>query len=285
VACACLEVYGRNERLVAMKILRSAPAAVIGAALVVSQPCFAAGDATTDTERIERAELEQNDNPTILRRRVWWENEYSNLHHGAWQNKLTLAGLYAFSLSRDYELGVRLKLPLMFANGGRVPGADKEAGLGDIEFAFATAWRLAPTFRAACGLETKFNTATPDALGDGTVQLKPLLAFGWDAARWLTLAPNFVYNDSVVAMAGAADVSNLEINVPFIFLLPDRWSTTVEYKGKVDFERANEYANSLKVGMGKLLTGWTVVFASVEVPLEAATKNFQVTAGMNFFFD
>jgi hypothetical protein len=110
------------------------------------------------------------------------------------------------------------------------------------------------------------------------VQLKPLLAFGWDAARWLTLAPNFVYNDSVVARAGAADVT-------FVFLLPDRWSTTVEYKGKVDFERANEYANSLKVGMGKLLTGWTVVFASVEVPLEAATKNFQVTAGMNFFFD
>jgi hypothetical protein len=60
-------------------------------------------------------------------------------------------------------------------------------------------------FRAACGLETKFNTATPHALGDGTAQLK-LLAFGWDAARWLTLAPNFVYNDSVVARAGAADV-------------------------------------------------------------------------------
>jgi hypothetical protein len=28
----------------------------------------------------------------------------------------------------------------------------------------------------------------------------------------------------------------------------------------------------------------TQVFASVEVPLEAATDNFQVTVGMNFFF-
>jgi hypothetical protein len=264
---------------------RTAPWAAITAALVISRPYFAAAYATPATERIEREELEQNDNPTILRRRVWWENEYSNRHQGAWQDKLTLGGVYAFSLSPDHEWGVRLKLPVVFANGGRVPGADNEAGLGDIEFAFAAAWRLAPTFRAACGLETKFNTATRDALGDGTAQLKPLLAFSWDAARWLTLAPNFLYNDSVAAEPGAADVSNLETNVPFIFLLPDRWSMTVEYKGEIDFERANEYSTRLKVGTGKLLAGWTQVFASVEVPLEAATDNFQVTVGMNFFFE
>jgi hypothetical protein len=267
-----------------MMILRIAPAAAIGAALVVGQPCFAADDATAEAERIEREELELNDNPTILRRRVWWENEYSDRHQGAWQSKLTLGGVYAFSLSPDHEWGVRLKLPLVFANGGRVAGVDNEAGLGDIEFAFATAWRLAPTFRAACGLETKFNTATADALSDGTAQLKPILAFSWDAARWLTLAPNFVYNDSVAAESGAADVSNLEINAPFIFLLPDRWSMTLEYKGKADFERTNEYSNRLKVGTGKLLAEWTQVFSSVEVPLEAATDNFQVTVGMNFFF-
>jgi hypothetical protein len=268
----------------AMMILRIAAAAAISVALVVSQPCFAAANATAETERIEREELEQNDNPTILRRRVWWENEYSDLHQGAWRDKLTLGGMYAFSLSPDHELGVRLKLPVVFANGGRVPGADNETGLGDIEFAFGTAWRLIPTFRAACVLETKFNTATRDALGDGTAQLKPTLAFSWDTARWLTLAPNFVYNDSVAAEPGAADVSNLETNVPFIFLLPDRWSMTVEYKGKIDFERANEYSTRLKVGTGKLLAGWTQVFASMEVPLEAATDNFQVTVGMNFFF-
>ena len=127
-----------------MMILRIVLAAAIGAALVVGQPCFAADDATAEAERIERQELEQNDNPTILRRRVWWENEYSDRHRGAWQSKLTLGGLYAFSLSPDHEWGVRLKLPLVFANGGRVPGADNEAGLGDIEFAFGTAWRLIP---------------------------------------------------------------------------------------------------------------------------------------------
>jgi hypothetical protein len=263
----------------------TAPWAAITAALVISRPCFAAADATPATERIEREELEQNDNPTILRRRVWWENEYSNLHRSAWQHKLTLGGVYAFSPSPDYEWGARLELPLVYANGGRVPGADNEAGLGDIEVAFGAAWRLGPNFRAACGLETKFNTATRDALGDGTTQLKPFLAYSWDAARWLTLAPNFVYNDSVAAESGAADVSNLEINAPFIFLLPDRWSVTLEYKGKADFERTNEYSNRLKVGTGKLLAGWTQIFSSVEVPLEAATDNFQVTVGMNFFFE
>lgn len=268
-----------------MMNLHIAPGAVLGAALVIGQPCFAADDVTEETERIEREELEQNDNPTILRRRVWWENEYSDFHEGAWQNKLTLGGVYAFSLSPDHEWGVRLKLPLAYANGGRVPGAVNEAGIGDIEFAFGTAWRLAPTFRAACALETKFDTATPDALGDGTTQLKPILAFSWDAARWLTLAPNFVYNDSVAAEPGAADVSNLETNVPFIFLLPERWSVTAEYKGRIDFQQASEYSNTLKIGTGTLLTHWTHVFASAEVPLEAATVNFQVTVGMNFFFD
>jgi hypothetical protein len=230
-----------------MMILRIAPAAAIGAALVVGQPCFAADDATAEAERIEREELELNDNPTILRRRVWWENEYSDRHQGAWQSKLTLGGVYAFSLSPDHEWAVRLKLPLVFANGGRVAGVDNEAGLGDIEFAFATARRLAPTFRAACGLETKFNTATADALGDGTAQLKPFLAFSWDAARWLTLAPNS--------------------------------------KGKVDFEQDSEYLNTLKIGTGKVLTEWTQMYASVEVPLEATSANFRVTVGMNFFFN
>jgi hypothetical protein len=70
--------------------------------------------------------------------RIFREQRELPQRRGAWQNKLTLGGLYAFSLSRDHELGVRLKLPLVFANGGRVPGADNEAGLGDIEFAFAT---------------------------------------------------------------------------------------------------------------------------------------------------
>jgi hypothetical protein len=107
----------------------TAPWAAITAALVISRPCFAAADATPATERIEREELEQNDNPTILRRRVWWENEYSNLHRGAWQHKLTLGGVYAFSPSPDYEWGARLELPLVYANAGRVPGADNEAGL------------------------------------------------------------------------------------------------------------------------------------------------------------
>jgi hypothetical protein len=268
----------------AMMILRIAPSAAISVALGASQPCFAAHDATAETERIEREALEQNDNPTILRRRMWWENEYSNLHRGAWQHKLTLGYLYSFSLSPDHEWGVRLELPLVYANGGRMPGADNEAGLGEIELAFGAAWRLARSFRSGCGLEAKFNTATPAALGDGTTQLKPILASSWDAARWLTLAPNSVYNHSVAARRGAADVRNLELNVPFIFLLPARSSATVEYKGKIDFQQQNEYSNTIKIGAGKLLTGWTHLFASVEVPLEAATANFRVTVGMNFFF-
>jgi hypothetical protein len=257
--------------------------AAISAALVISQPCFAALDTSTDTQGIEREELEQNDNPTILRRRVWWENEYSNLHQGAWQHKLTLGGLYAFSLSPDSEWGVRLKVPVVWANGGRDPVVDNQAGLGDVELAVATAWRLAPTFRAACGLETKFNTAAPDALGDGTTQLKPFLAFSWDAARWVTLAPNSTYNRSVAAEPDASDVSNLELNLPFIFLLPRRSYVTVEYKGVLDFERDDGYSNTLKIATGKLLTEWIQLYASVEVPLEAATANFRVTVGMNFF--
>ena len=116
-----------------------APWAAVSAALVISQPCFAALDTSTDTQRIEREELKQNDDPTILRRRVWWENEYSNLHQGAWQHKLTLGGLYAFSLSPDSEWGVRLKVPVVWANGGRDPVVDNQAGLGDVELAVATA--------------------------------------------------------------------------------------------------------------------------------------------------
>jgi hypothetical protein len=251
----------------------------------MSQPCFAAAAANGDTERIEREELEQNDNPTILGRRVWWENEYSNLHRGAWQHKLTLGGLYAFSLSPDHEWGVRLELPLVYVNGGRVPGADNDAGLGDIELAVGAAWRLAPRFRAGCGLETKFNTATPDALGDGTIQLKPLVATSWDAAGWLTVAPNSTYNDSVATERGASDVSNLELNFPFIFLLPRRSSLTVEYKGKVDFEHDDAYSSTLKIGAGKLLTGWMQLYASTEAPLGPDPANFRVTVGMNYFFE
>ena len=47
------------------------------------------------------------------------------------------------------------------------------------------------------------------------------------------------------------------------------------------------------MSIGYFISGWnatqslaflTLVFASVEVPLAAATDNFQVTVGMNFFF-
>jgi hypothetical protein len=116
-----------------MMILRIVLAAAIGAALVV-------GDATAEAKPIEREELEQNDSPTILRRRVWWENEYSDRHQGAWQSKLTLGGVYAFSLSPDHEWGVRLKLALVFANGGRVAGVVRSRGDSN-----STSWSYVPT--------------------------------------------------------------------------------------------------------------------------------------------
>ena len=243
------------------------------------------GTLRAQEQAVEVTELKQLTDPTILKSRVWIDNEWNQYKHGAGFGKVTLASLWGMRVSENQDIGLRLKVPFAWSESGDAVGSNDHAGLGDIEFAAGTAFRLNKQWRTGGGLELHADSATDPSLGDQVWRLKPFWAMAYDAKDWLTLGFSAEYNASISQRSGVDPQNYLELFWPVTFILPDLWSVTAQYKGKVDFEAHDNWTQSVKFVVAKQLSGVPLnISAAIEKELDGGNKQFQVNLITTWFF-
>jgi len=239
---------------------------------------------TTDINEERKTDLLELDDPTIIKRKVGLENRYTDLDNGAARYKAIMEGVYGIRLTGNIDFGLRLKIPIVHYFASDTPGDTDASGLGDIEFAFGPAFRLRPNLRTFFGLETQFNTATNDKLGDNSIILRPLYTLAWDATSFMSVVLGFEYSDSVFEEAGQGDTQNLLIFTPITFSAPNLWSFTVEWRGRAVFNNPEEFRNSIRLGLGKSFEKVPIsLFAKFEIPIN--DTQFETRLGFFYFFN
>jgi hypothetical protein len=239
------------------------------------------------TDAIEQTvakDLKSLTDPTVMRRRLWLETEWSDYKGGVNHVEETLGGLWAWRVSTNMDWGVRFKVPYEWRLGGDAVGDSDKHGLGDFKLATGTAFRLSKPWRTALGLELRMPTADAN-LGGRDWRLQEFGAVAWDATRWLTLSPSLEYNQSLAEVDHAPPQQYLEMFLPATVLLPHRWSVTARYEAKVDFEKDNYVIQSARLQVARRLNGPPLGFAlAVKKPFDGGLKEVQVNFVITYYF-
>ena len=244
-------------------------------------------DAISNNEQVVSDELKEiQEDPSILKRRIWLDTEWNHFKGGSSEVIPTSAALWSWPVSTNQDWGVRIKVPLELHVAGDTAGDVDKQGLGDIKLAAGTAYRFSESWRAGGGLEMRFPSATRDDLGNDVWRLQELGAVAWDATRWLTINPSTEYNQSVAEESGGAPQHYLEMYFPVSFILPRHWSVTPRYRAKIDFENDNRWTNYAKLAVAKQLDDPPIGFSiSIEKPFQGGgTKEFQVNFITTYYF-
>jgi hypothetical protein len=246
--------------------------------------CSAESAAVGGNDQTITEELKAQEDPTILKRRIWSDTEWNKYKDGSHDIEETLGVLWAWRVSDSQEWAVRLKVPFKFHIAGDTDEDSDKQGLGDIKLATGTAFRLSESWRTAVGVEMRFPSATGD-LGDNVWRLQLFGAIAWDVTRQLTLSPSFEYNKSVAEEHSAAPRHFLEMYFPATYVLPRNWSVTARYEAKVDFENDNHWTHSAKFVITKLLKRLPLGFSlSIKKSFDGGDKEFQMNFLTTYYF-
>jgi hypothetical protein len=242
-----------------------------------------ADSATATADQQLKALTEQR---TILQSSVWLDTEWDQFKHGAEKATWTLAGLWAWRVSDWEDWAVRLKVPFVYDRSDESSGHADIGGVGDIEVATGTAFRLSNTWRTGGGIELHSDTASNPALGDSMWRLHSSWAVAHDVTNWLTLIPTAEYTHSIAEEHNAPPQRYLELSLPATFILPHDWSIGTRYKAKVDFENDDHWTHTVDVGVAKRLSNIPVVLsATLEKQLDGGNKKFQANFTMTYYFE
>ena len=242
-----------------------------------------ADSATATADQQLKALTEQR---TILQSSVWLDTEWDQFKHGAEKATWTLAGLWAWRVSDWEDWAVRLKVPFVYDRSDESSGHADIGGVGDIEVATGTAFRLSNTWRTGGGIELHSDTASNPALGDSMWRLHSSWAVAHDVTNWLTLIPTAEYTHSIAEEHNAPPQRYLELSLPATFILPHDWSIGTRYKAKVDFENDDHWTHTVDVGVAKRLSNVPVVLsATLEKALDGGNKKFQANFTMTYYFE
>jgi hypothetical protein len=253
-------------------------------AAVTTVSLRAADEAGTSSDQVPAADLKEQNDPTILTRRVWLETEWNKFTDGTSIVEETLGSLWSWRVSENQDWAVRLKLPVKFRVGSDDPNVPDIGGLGDIKIATGTAWRLSKRTRVGLGLDLEMPTGRHE-LSDNAWRIQEFGAFGWDITPWLTFSPSMEYNQSFSEETHAAELHFLETFIPLTFILPHKWSVSVGYENKTDFENDNYVTNRAKFGIGKELESAPLSFyLQAKRDFDSGEKEFQVNFVVTYFF-
>jgi hypothetical protein len=254
-------------------------AAVVTSTAYPAEPASLGADHQTIIEQLKALE-----DPTILKRRIWLDTEWSKYRNNRHDIEETLGGLWAWGISDNQDWGVRLKLPYKFHIAGNAAGDSNEQGLSDIKLATGTAFRLSESWRTAVGVEMRFPSAHDD-LGSNAWRPQLFGAVAWDATKKLTLSPSFEYNKSIAEVHGTAPQNFLEMFFPVTYVLPRYWAVTARYEAKVDFENDNSWKHSAKFALSKQLEQQPLSFSlSIKRTFDGGDKEFQVNFVAAYYF-
>lgn len=257
-----------------------------GIGLFTAPVLLAADEIPTNPATATADELKALNDQTILQSSVWLDTEWDQFKHGAEEATWTLAGLWGWPVNDRQAWALRFKLPIVYDRTYEDPGHEDIGGLGDIEVATATAFRLSKDWRTGGGIELHADTASNPALGDSVWRLHSLWAVANDVTKSLTVTPTVEYSHSVAEEHNVAPQRYLELSLPVIFILPYNWSVATRYKAKVDFENGDHWTHTADVGVATRLSRIPLVFsATLEKDFNGGNKRFQVNFTMTYYFE
>ena len=194
--------------------------------------------------------------------------------------------MWAWHVGDQQDAGVRFKLPFVYDRSDEASGHTDIGGVGDIEVATATAFRLSKTWRTGGGIELHTDTASNPALRDSVWRLHSSWSVSHDVTGWLTLTPTAEYSHSIAEEHDVSPQRYLELSLPATIILPYDWSIATRYNAKIDFENGDRWAHKVDVGISKRLPNIPVVLsATLEKPLDGGNKRFQVGFTMTYYFE
>ena len=255
-------------------------------ALFVHRVLSAAELSSVDSAPAATDQLKALNDQTIIQSSVWLDTEWDQFKHGAEEATWTLGGLWGWRVSDRQDGAVRLKVPLIYDRSDESSGRADMGGLGDVEVAAGTAFRLSKTWRTGGGIELHADTASNPALGDSVWRLHSSWSVAHDVTNWLTLTPTAEYSHSVAEEHDVASQRYLELSLPITFILPYDWSIATRYKAKIDFENGDRWTHTVDLGVAKRLPSIPVVLsATLEKTFDGSGKKFQVNFTMTYYFE
>ena len=222
-------------------------------------------------------ELKSVEDPTLLKRRSWLDTEWNRFRDGSSDIEETLGVLWSWRVSSTQDWAVRLKLPYEWHVAGDTAGDCDLNGLGDMNLATGTAFRLGGSWRVGGGLDLRMPSGSEFDLSANVWRLQEIGALAWDAPKNLTLSPSFEHNQSVAEESGVSPEHYLEVFFPATIGLPHRWAATAKYEAKVDFQNDNTWTHSGKLAIAKELERVPLSFSlSIKKAFDGGGKKFEV---------
>jgi len=246
----------------------------------------AAEPSSVDSASTGADQLKALNDQTIIQPSVWLDTEWDQFKHGAEEATWTLGGLWGSRVSDQQDWAVRLKVPFVYDRSDKASGHADTGGLGDIEVATGTAFRLSNAWRTGGGIELHADTASNPALGDSVWRLHSSWSVARDVTNWLTLTPTAEYNHSIAEEHNVSPQRYLEFSLPATIILPYDWSIGMRYKAKIDFEDGGRWTHTVDVGVAKRLSGIPLVLsATLEKTFDGGNKKFQANLTMTYYFE
>ena len=241
--------------------------------------------AAATREQTIAQELRSVEDPTLLKRRSWLDTEWNRFRDGSSDIQETLGVLWSWRVSSTQDWAVRLKLPYDWHLADQTAGDSDLNGLGDMNVAMGTAFRLGDSWRIGGGIDLRMPSGSQHDLSAKVWRLQEIGALAWDATKHLTLSPSFEHNESIAEESGASPEHYLEVFFPATVGLPQRWAATAKYEAKVDFQNGSTWTHSGKLAIAKELDRAPVSFSlSIEKPLDGGDKTVQLNFIANWFF-
>lgn len=241
----------------------------------------ASGDSAAAEEQLKQALRDQ----TIIKSSAWLDTEWDHFKGGAKEVTWTLGTLWGWHVRDQQDWALRFKLPIVYQRSDQASGHAEIGGLGNIEVATGTAFRLSNTWRTGGGIELHADTASTPALGDNVWRLHSSWAVAHDVTNWLTLGPTAEYSHSIAEDHGAEPQRYLELSLAAAIILPYNWSIGTRYKAKIDFENGDRWTHTADLGVAKRLSSIPVVFSvTLEKTFDGGGKKFQVNLTMTYYF-
>lgn len=156
----------------------------------------------------ESIEVDPGLDPTVLHSRIRLGNEFIDRDDGASKNTTKLSLAYAFGREPHRDWSIQLDLPLVAVWGGVERNA---TGFGDASMHLVHVVDPEGVFRWAMGVETQFNTAAQDQLGDGVFRVSPLLGLALQSSAEWKFQAVMQFDQSLTRESGVSEEQELKL--------------------------------------------------------------------------
>jgi hypothetical protein len=205
-----------------------------------------------EAERLKKLSAKFGTDPTAIVGRVQLSSQYVDLPQGG--RLIENVGRVDLPFKKDWLL--RLDFPfLRWADPNR-SGAGSLQGLGDL--IVTAGWRAysTPEYAFFLGAMSTFPTAAEDGLGTGKYNVGPLIATARFLPRWESfLFGVFQHLLSVGGDPSRKDVELTRASLQINTIWAERWWTTVQGIGQLNWERSAKSSMTLEFEAGRNLGG------------------------------